>query len=505
MKLTSSASEQNLFINYVCLVNEIKQSGTLSPNVGPNEKTSLSVMDVSAILNDDNIPEDHPIQVERSKAVHELAESYKKAELDEKCGEQSTPYSSQYPTTTSGEDSDTSENDENNFLPCDNPNVLKLTKMKWLTEDPDDGPDSSLPSMSSSNCSLASESELQEQNDFEDKYLSTILRLDKEHNLFGLSNIAIVGSRPSKAKRKDDEKAVFHQTAIVQVCCSRYCCRHKSNTDLPASLKCGGSCRGCCINASCTSCATACDLPPICLDDPPSCARVSSTCCRSGIAPCKCSACCPPHKCGADCSKCYGLKIKLNRKPVFEEPRVELTPRASCVLQKPISARTCYHNPRCIPPSSWFPYLMPCYWPARPSAPCTAPTRCFHNPPCLPARKPTRVPVPTQYICSRKCEDAAKHTKCQNEICPAHNPSLRKALEKRFNPRSHSCCNCPCDTADPQKSIEDIDTKILLKVKKKKKKKRSISCECFRPGCATCFVFRPEKRAENSNMRERNQ
>lgn len=34
------------------------------------------------------MPEDYPIQVERSKALHELAESYKKAELDEKTGEQ---------------------------------------------------------------------------------------------------------------------------------------------------------------------------------------------------------------------------------------------------------------------------------------------------------------------------------------------------------------------------------------------------------------------------------
>lgn len=90
---------------------------------------------------------------------------------------------------------------------------------------------SSSPSMSPasswSNCSLASESELLERNNFEDKYLSTILRLDKEHNLFGLSNIAIVGAKPSKVKRKDDEKAVFHQTAIVQICCGSKCCRNK--------------------------------------------------------------------------------------------------------------------------------------------------------------------------------------------------------------------------------------------------------------------------------------
>ncbi|KAJ8720154.1 hypothetical protein PYW07_012197 [Mythimna separata] len=419
MKLTSSASEQNVYFNYVCLVNGIKPNGTLSPNTGSNEKTSLNVIDVSSILTD--------------------------------------------PTTTSGEDSDISENDENNFLPCDNPNVLKLTKMKWLTEDPEDGPDSSIPSMSSnassSNCSLASESELQENNDFEDKYLSTILRLDKEHNLFGLSNIAIVGSRPSKVKRKDDEKAVFHQTAIVQICCSSNCCRNKSNTDLPSSLKCGGRCRGC-YNASCTSCAGLCDPPSVvCLDDSPSCPRVSSTCCRASNFLCRCSGCCPPHKCGVDCSKCYGLKIKLNRKPVYEPPIVELTPRSSCVLKIPMAARACYHNPRCIPPSSWFPYLMPCYWPARPSAPCTVPARCFHNPPCLPARKHTRVPVPKEYICSRKCVDEVKKTTCQNEICPAHNEVLREALEKRFNPDASAKGGTKSPSRSPTKSASSSPPK----------------------------------------------
>lgn len=67
-----------------------------------------------------------------------------------------------------------------------------------------------------------------------EKYLSTILRLDKEHNLFGLSNIAIVGSRPSKRMRKDEDKPVFPQTAIVQVlytgCGCQNCCRYKVGT-----------------------------------------------------------------------------------------------------------------------------------------------------------------------------------------------------------------------------------------------------------------------------------
>lgn len=57
--------------------------------------------------------------------------------------------------------------------------------------------------------------------------------MDKEHNLFfGLSNIAIVGSRQSRKMRKDDDnKPVFPQTTIVQVlytgCVCQGCCRHK--------------------------------------------------------------------------------------------------------------------------------------------------------------------------------------------------------------------------------------------------------------------------------------
>lgn len=56
--------------------------------------------------------------------------------------------------------------------------------------------------------------------------------MDKEHNLFfGLSNVAIVGSRQSRKIRKDDAKPVFPQTAIVQVlytgCVCQGCCRYK--------------------------------------------------------------------------------------------------------------------------------------------------------------------------------------------------------------------------------------------------------------------------------------
>nr|XP_049700691.1 uncharacterized protein LOC110379359 [Helicoverpa armigera] len=430
MKLASSASEQNVYFTYVCLVNDIKPGGTFNPKCGLNEKTSQDVIDISSAHNEEVNQEDQPIQVERSKALHELVESYKKAEqADQNETDSSTPY----PTTTSGDDSELSEIDECNFIPCDNPNVLKLTKMKWLTEDTEDGPDSSSPSISpttsSSNCSKVSEDEIKEDvNGLGDKYLSTILRLDKEHNMFGLSNIAIVGAKPSKMKRKDDDRPVFHQTAIVQICCGKGCCKYKSNTDLPLSLKGCGGCRGCCADPCCTICVPPC-TPPSCVEELPPCSLFCSSCPRGK---CSCKYTCKPSKCTVDCSNCFGLKIKLNRKPKYEAPAVELTPRASCELQKPLAARSCHHLPQCIPPSSCFPYLMPCFWPARPSAPCTSPARCFHNPPCPAARKRARVSPPREYICPKKCVDEQKQTKCDNDICPGNNLVLRRAIENRF-------------------------------------------------------------------------
>ncbi|KAF9801156.1 hypothetical protein SFRURICE_005750 [Spodoptera frugiperda] len=429
MKLTSSASEQNVYFTYVCLVNDIKPSGNLSTNYKACEKLSSHADNVSSSLNAETNQEEQTIQVERSKALHELLniESYKKADLGEEIGERNDAESSKQPTT-SGEDSELSENDENNFLPCDNPNVLKLTKMKWLSEDHDDDHNSSSPSVSpvssSSNCSKISEEDLKERNEMEDKYLSTILRLDKEHNLFGLSNIAIVGAKQSKSKRKDDEKAVFHQTAIVQVCCGKSCCKHKSNTDLPASLKCGGGCRGCCTDPFCQICAPPCSK--VCLDDPSCITLPSCGSCPRGRCSCKFSR--PTSRCALDCNNCYGLKIRVNRKPKYDEPVVELTPRSSC----PMAARSCHHTPQCIPPSSCFPYLMPCYWPSRPSAPCATPTHCFHNPPCPPPKKRVRVPIPPEYICPEKCVDDANKTKCPNDQCPGNNPLMKGIIEKRF-------------------------------------------------------------------------
>ncbi|CAH0686324.1 unnamed protein product [Spodoptera exigua] len=404
MKLTSSASEQNVYFTYVCLVNDIKPSGNLATNYKTCEKLSAHAVNVSSSLSAEANQEEQTIQVERSKALHELLniESYKKTDLGEEIGEHNDDESTKQPTT-SGEDNEQTENDENNFLPCDNPNVLKLTKMKWLSEDQEDGHNSSSPSVSpvtsSSNCSKISDEDLKERSEMEDKYLSTILRLDKEHNLFGLSNIAIVGAKPSKIKRKDGEKAVFHQTAIVQLCCGKSCCKNK----------CGGGCRGCCIDPYCPICMSPCSQ--VCLDEP-SC--ITLPLCGT----------CPRGRCSC--------KIKLNRKPKFDEPVLELTPRSSCILQKPMAARSCHHLPQCIPPSSCFPYLMPCFWPARPSAPCATPTHCFHNPPCPPARKRPRVPVPSEYICPTKCVDEANKTKCPNDQCPGNNPLMRAIIEKRF-------------------------------------------------------------------------
>lgn len=91
------------------------------------------------------------------------------------------------------------------------------------------------PNMSStSTCSRESDDHLSHTS-VGDKYLSTILRLDREHNMFGLSNIAIVGSRPSRKMKKDGDKPVFPQTAIVQICCGTGCCRHRVRQEVQRS------------------------------------------------------------------------------------------------------------------------------------------------------------------------------------------------------------------------------------------------------------------------------
>ncbi|XP_041981739.1 uncharacterized protein LOC121735104 isoform X2 [Aricia agestis] len=220
-----------------------------------------------------------------------------------------------------------------------------------------------------------------------ERCLSTILKLDKEHNMFGMSNIAITGSKASRKILKKNEKPAFPQKTIVQVCCSRKC--SMSKTDLPMSLKCGG-CRSCCYE-------------PVC-----------SVCCSVPTIPCKvpCAPKCLPDPMNTG-GYYHGMKISFKRKQEFKPSVIELTPRSSCVLTKPLAARSCHHVPQCIPPSSCFPYLMPCYWPARPGAPCSQPERCFHNPPCPKKRVKVR-------------------TKSVAELCPKNIPSVRDEIQSRF-------------------------------------------------------------------------
>ncbi|XP_038212847.1 uncharacterized protein LOC119833048 [Zerene cesonia] len=345
MRLRSSASDQNVFFAYVCMVNDVK------PIDDAVEHGHSSMQDD----NDLTLIEDRPIQVERSKALHELVESHRHEEDSFLGATAAYEKISNGTSDLQGIDEEDVEDTRNHA------NILKLTKMKWLTEDQEGYAESSSPSISPSNsttstCSRESDDVIDRRLSFGDKCLSTILRLDREHNMFGMSNIAIVGKKTSKRSRKD-EKPVFPQTAIVQICCGKGCCRHKSNSDLPASLK----------------------------DDPP---------CPAVSAPCS------PSKCMVDCANCFGLKISLKRKPKYEPSPIELTPRSSCVLQKPLAARSCHHIPHCVPPSSCFPYLMPCYWPARAGAPCNDPARCFHTPPCRAPRK-RQGPKPPDEICPK--------------------------------------------------------------------------------------------------------
>ncbi|KAM3962002.1 uncharacterized protein ACR2FA_003894 [Aphomia sociella] len=403
LKLVSSASDQNVYFTYVCMLNDLKP--TDKTGYDRYHKSPFHFMDGEAEEVDQ---EEQPIQVERSKALHELVESHRKDVIDTQKVHEEANSSDIYSTTTSGEDCELSENEHFNDQSGQNPNILKLTKMKWLTEEQEGSPDSSSPTLSpttsstSTNGSREFENCIDRQISDSDKYLSTILRLDREHNMFGLSNMTIVGSRQSKKMRKDDERPVFHQTAIVQICCGKRCCSNMSNTDLPSSLKCGG-CRGC-IDPGCIFCARPCRSP---------CAR------------------CVPVKCTVDCATYFGMKISFNRKPKYEPSPIELTPRSSCVLQKPFAARSCHHLPQCIPPSSCFPYLTPCFWPARAGAPCNTPTRCFHNPPCRAPRKPY-VPLPPEEVCPPKCEDSVAKTKCANLLCPGNNPLMKKEIESRF-------------------------------------------------------------------------
>ncbi|CAH2258838.1 jg12559 [Pararge aegeria aegeria] len=361
MKLTSSASDQNVFFTYVCLVNEVKPS--LSRNVDMNSpdrdllRTSIHIMHQNA---DENIQE-KSIQVERSKALHELVESPKHDHDDLVTTDHACIQALQQNDKPIDEDSKSDTEENNHYV---NPKKLQLTKMKcspYLT------PDNSMSSINSGEF----DDIVGTQQSYGEKCLSTILQLDREHNMFGLSNIAIVGKTKSKKTRKEDNGPVFPQTTIIQICCGRSCCKHK----------CGG-CQGCCNDPCCTVSTGKCD------DLPPSGPSLCSQCPR-GKPTCKTP--CAPSKCSIDCNTCYGLK--------------------------PMAARSCHHLPQCIPPTSCFPYLMPCYWPARAGAPCNNPSQCFHNPPCRPPRK-RKLYIPPEEVCPKlgKCE--TKDTKCSNQACP---------------------------------------------------------------------------------------
>lgn len=427
MKLASSASEQNVYFTYVCLVDDLRPAILSTECERYNEKDKNTQVDESD--SDEMPPAFSSIQVERTKAVHELVNSLQSE--GNQTMEMEPP--KQYPTTTSSDESEFDNDDK--FISCDNPNILKLTKMKWLTEEHDSSPDSSSPSISpSTSCSSTSSvNSLVKRENVDDKYLSTILRLDKEHNMFGLSSIAIIGSKTSKSsKRNNEERAVFHQTAIVQVCCPKGCCRHMSKSDFPPSLKCSG-CKSCCnlqgsgknsdrgyskVSKGSSKRERDCTKPtPV---PPPKCPPV-------------CAGPCRRRGCIIDTTSTYGLKIKLKR-PVGEVKNDggTILPRSSCILKLPLAMRPCNHTPTCLPPSACFPYLMPCYWPPRREAPCSEPEKCFHKPACPPPRIQQKVPLPRQFICPKhKTSEGQKHD-CRNDVCPGNIPSMSKAIKDRF-------------------------------------------------------------------------
>lgn len=97
-----------------------------------------------------------------------------------------------------------------------------LYKLMWhlFFSSPSISPSNSL----SSTCSRESDEGLGTCVSSGDRCLSTILRLDREHNMFGLSNIAI--EKTSRRIRKEDSRPVFPQTAIIQICCDKGCCKH---------------------------------------------------------------------------------------------------------------------------------------------------------------------------------------------------------------------------------------------------------------------------------------
>ncbi|KAL4711133.1 hypothetical protein ACJJTC_009504 [Scirpophaga incertulas] len=364
LQLINRASDQNVYLTYGFFTNK----STCHKYEKFNELVDR--------YNTEAYLEDKPIRIERSKAVHKLLDARNENNIKQDAFNESNNYSLSHHN-----DSESSEF----YHP--NASFIKLNNTDWLTPEQICSPNYRSPSISpslssSSISSKGSDDEFAYSRNDHDKYLSTVLRVDREHNLFGLSNRAIVGFRPwVEMKNIRSNKPTFPQTAIILFCCKKGCCRHQSQSDLPPSLKCEG-CRRCCMY-------------PI-------------GCCKPTCVPCISS------KCLVDCTNKYGMTILINRKPKYELTPDEITPRSSCILSKPVAARSCHHVPPCVPPSSVFPYLLPCYWPARPSAPCSEPARCFHNPPCMPARRP-KPKLSLTKICPPKCEDSPE--KCQNPLC----------------------------------------------------------------------------------------
>ncbi|KAG7302180.1 hypothetical protein JYU34_013652 [Plutella xylostella] len=426
--LFHSFSEHNVLKNYVCLVS----------NIPPFEY--LSDQDARVDINHE---QDNAIQVERSKALYDIKH---------------------YNDGTSCqhiEMMDVSENDDSNFISFDNPNILQYTRMKWLSDGSSGGTNASSPSVSLTSCSTISsdfsQDSVLESQDSTDRCLSTILKLDEEHNMFGMTNMAIVGM-PLRSGVRCEVKPAFPQTAIVQVCCPRFsCCKHKSKTDFPMILKCGNSrsCTTCCVE-SCTpareSCATCC---------PPSRSEPKRSYDSRRKKKQVCCPICPQStKCTTNANA--SMTITVKRRPDAYEPYpVIISPRSSCILKLPLAARSCHHVPRCQPPSACCPYLTPCYWPARPNAPCPTPAHCFHNPPCPAARRPETPRDPnTSCPKTRKCNDKRedqpkskcpniydksrmKGSDCPNRYCLGRIPNVKQAIEMKYGMKCSSLTR-PC-------------------------------------------------------------
>ncbi|XP_045500120.1 uncharacterized protein LOC123697620 [Colias croceus] len=118
MKLRNSASDQNVFFTYVCMVNDVKPIDD-------------AVHGQSSLQGDNDLTmnEDRPIQVERSKALHELVESHRH---DEDTFLGATAAYEKISNGTSDLQGIVEEDVEDTR---NHANILKLTKMKWLTED----------------------------------------------------------------------------------------------------------------------------------------------------------------------------------------------------------------------------------------------------------------------------------------------------------------------------------------------------------------------------------